>query len=130
MSSPRSHKAAPHPAPHRHQTAGWHTALGLCGAPAAWVVVMSLSVIWPGCSGRPPLAVAGVIAIAIAGACGWLAFKAWRKTRAEAAGGQAKTLDIGEGRARFLATLGMLSSGLFGAASLYDVLAAFLVTSC
>ncbi len=121
---------APHPAPHRHHTRGWRTAAGLGGAPAAWVAVMSLSLIWPGCSGRPPLAVASFIAIAIAGACGWLAFKAWQKTQGEAAGGQARTLDVGEGRARFLATLGMFSSGLFGAASLYGVLAAFLVASC
>ncbi len=124
-----SHKA-PHPAPHRRQTPGWHTAAGLGGAPAAWVAVMSLSLVWPGCSGRPPLAVASVIAVAIAAACGWLAFAAWRKTRAEASGGKAQAIDIGEGRARFLAVLGMFSSGLFGAASLYGILAAFLVTSC
>ena len=56
-----SHKA-PHPAPHRHHTAGWRTAAGLGGAPAAWVAVMSLSLIWPGCAGRPPLAIASVAA--------------------------------------------------------------------
>ncbi len=125
--SPRS---APHPAPHRHHTSGWRTLAGLGGAPLAWVVVMSVSLVWPGCSGRPPMAAASVVAIAIAGACGWLAFQSWRRTRAEAPGGRAQAVDIGEGRARFLAVLGMLSSGLFGAASLYGVMAAILVTSC
>ncbi len=125
-----SRRAAPHPAPHRRQTPGWHTATGLGGAPAAWVAVMSLSLIWPGCSGRPPLGVASLVAAIIAAGCGWLAFQAWKKTRHEASGGQAKAVDIGEGRARFLAVLGMLSSGLFGAASLYGALAAILVASC
>jgi hypothetical protein len=124
-----SHKA-PHPAPHRRQTPGWRTAAGLGGAPAAWVCVMSLSLIWPGCSGRPPLAVASLVAAIIAAGCGWLAFEAWKKTRAEATGGKAQAVDIGEGRARFLAVLGLLSSGLFGAASLYGALAAIVVTSC
>ncbi len=126
-----SHKAtAPHPAPHRRSTPGWHTAAGLGGAPAAWVLVMSLSLIWPGCSGRPSLGAASVVAVVIAATCGWLAFAAWKKTRAEAPGGKAQALDIGEGRARFLAMLGMLSSGLFGAASLYGAFAAVLVASC
>jgi len=127
---PPSPGHAPHPAPQRHHTAGWRVAAGLGGAPAAWVIVMTLSAIWPGCSGRPPLAVASFVAVLAAAACGGLAFIAWRKIRAEASGGEARALDVGEGRARFLAMLGMLSSGLFGIASLYTALAAILVSSC
>jgi hypothetical protein len=125
-----SREAAPHPSPHRRHIAGWRIAAGLAGAPAAWIAIMSLSLIWPGCSGRLPLGWAGIAAVIIAAACGGLACDAWRRIRAEAAGGEARTLDIGEGRARFLAMLGMLSSGLFGLASLYSALAAFLVSSC
>ena len=128
MSSPD--KPAPHPAPRRRHTAGWRVAAGMGGAPAAWVIVMTLGVVWPGCSGRGPLGMASLIAAAISAACGWLAFAAWRKIRAEAAGGEARALDVGEGRARFLAMLGMLSSGLFGIGSLYTALAAILVSSC
>lgn len=132
MSSPKKpgNGIARHPAPHRHNTPGWRVAAGLGGAPAAWVIVMTLSVIWPGCSGRPPLATASIAAVAAAAVCGSLAFKAWRRIRAESAGGEARALDVGEGRARFLAMLGMLSSGLFGIASLYSALAAILVASC
>jgi hypothetical protein len=91
---------------------------------------MTLSAVWPGCFGRLPLAGASAAAVLVAAACEGLAFAAWRRIRTEASGGSARALDVGEGRARFLAMLGMLSSGLFGLASFYSALAAIVVSAC
>lgn len=40
----------------------------------------------------------------------WAAYGAWRRSHAEQAGGGERTLEVGEGRTRFLALCGIVTS--------------------
>ena len=118
----------PHPSPHRHRVIGAALWFGLAGAPAAWSLQELINVSLAGHACYPqdtPLAMpafqhlkglsTGVEALAF-GVCivaGAVALVAWRKTRHEKPGDAHQLLGSGDGRTRFMAMAGIMTSSLF-----------------
>ena len=118
----------PHPSPHRHRVHRWAIWFGLLGAPIAWSLQELVNVSLAGYACYPhdvPLATPlwpqlGVlsfsveaIAIIIAIAAGVVALTNWRRSRDEKPGDAHQLLGSGDGRTRFMAMAGMMTSLLF-----------------
>jgi hypothetical protein len=69
-------------------------------------------------------------ALLVGSSAAFVALGAWRSTRAEHSGDQHALLSVGEGRSRFMAFAGLLTSVGFVVASLFSAPALFLVSSC
>jgi hypothetical protein len=134
-----------HPAPLYKKTSRLHLLIGLVGAPAAWVgqMLMSEMVSSHACyPRRAPLPeplwqgmhlwlTAFSLLCLAAGICsGIMAFTTWRRVQHEVQSGQAPAAAANTGSMRFLAILGLLSSGLFVAAILFTACASLLVSPC
>jgi hypothetical protein len=143
-----------HPAPSRGHVALPALWFGLFGGPAAWSVqtLVNLSLASHGCYPRlEPLAtsvvgglrgIAFVVSLVVLGACIAAlatAWRAWRRTREEHQGrtghagrkGNAQALlETGEGRTRFMALAGVLTSVTFVVASAVHTAAVFMVNPC
>lgn len=127
-----------HPAPARHLISNGALWLGLFGGPVLWALQLMVGYgltahgCFPGTSPRSgPIGAmwsGSVIAtlIAVIGTCtaGFVALKAWRSASHERAARDSahhtSLLDIGEGRTRFMAFAGILSSGVFLLAELFS----------
>ena len=118
----------PHPSPHRHRVIGSALWFGLLGAPVAWGLQELINVSLAGHACYPhdmPLAIplfehlkgisVGVEAVAflVCAVAGVVAYSAWRKTRNEKPGNAHQLLGSGDGRTRFMAIAGLMTSGLF-----------------
>jgi len=118
---------------------------GIAAAPLAWDAQILFSSALSGFICYPhasPLAVplwggsrslmlaVSVIGIVIAIAAGLISWRSWRQTRAERPGSFHHLLEIGEGRTRFMATVGMLTSVLFLIALVFGVTVICLVPAC
>lgn len=118
----------PHPTPHRHRVIRSALWFGLMGAPAAWSLQELVNVSLAGRACYPhdtPLAMPliehlkgislGVEAVAfvVCIVAGVVAYLVWRKTRNERPGDAHRSLGSGEGRTRFMAVAGIMTSGLF-----------------
>lgn len=139
MSAPSSH-----PAPHRHLLSFWTLLFGAAAAPLFWLGQMMLGflVTADACFGgdRPTAAASSPLrtvlfafdgaAIAAALAAGVVAYASWRTLRGEKQGGHQTALETGEGRARFLALWGILSSAIFLAAIIFSTIATMGVPLC
>ncbi len=137
--------AGAHPAPHRGKVSGWLLAFGLIGAPAAWLIQNVLNY-WaasyacfphdipqpgPGAAGLSRLLViATVIAIAIGVAGLFASLHGWRATREEKSGSGHHALEVGEGRTRFLALSGVMTSVMFLLAVAFSAVTLFVSPSC
>lgn len=130
--------AAGHPAPQRERVGPVSVAFGLTGAPLAWI---GLSLVNYGVASQdctPPMAsragiVLGVtvaLAVVVALAALWTAWRAWRRSHAEQAGGQERTMEVGEGRTRFLALCGVITSLGFLLGIAFALLPLLMVPSC
>jgi hypothetical protein len=134
-----------HPAPHRRNVGLSSLLLGLTAAPVAWVTQLIVGygvashACFPGDMPRAsPLFLAtgtivtafnlAAIIISIAGVV--LSFRSWRATREEHAGRSHRLLDVGEGRTRFLAICGMLTSMGFLVATIFASIAILAVPLC
>lgn len=138
--------AAPaHPALQDQRVAGWKVVTGIFGAPAAWLTQMSLSEplaaqtcyphtaplpapVWP--SLQLLLAAITLGALALALGCTLVAWSAWRVTHAQPGSTGTQTMDVGDGRPRFLAGIGVLTGILFVVAILITGLAVLIVSPC
>ena|SRR6478672_6198592 len=144
MANTRTELAA-HPSPHRTRIGVSALLYGLVAAPMAWVVsqIVNSALAQEACfPGTEPLAVpafggvhaiqAAVLlaALVICASAAWVALAAWRTTRGEQSGDQHALLSIGEGRSRFMALAGALTSIGFIVASLFSAPALVLVGSC
>ena len=135
-----------HPSPHAAKVSLTHQAVGVMVAPAAWVLrlCVNFAIASNGCRPETP-AQAGVrhpvdtesvmlavdiAALLVALAAGCIAYSDWRLTRREKPGTRVDALEIGEGRARFLALLGIIVSLGFGLAILFDLTALLIVPYC
>lgn len=134
-----------HPASHRDRARLAGLLFGLSAAPVAWSMQLLFSVTLSGrvCyphekllaaplwSGSWPIllgfSVVGIIA-AIAG--GVVAWRSWRLTFQESPGSGHHLIDRGEGRTRFMAMSGMLTSAVFLIALAFGTIALFLVPLC
>jgi hypothetical protein len=120
-------------------------AFGLMGGAAAWLAhllvnfALASEACSPGTPGVTPdalselhltMVVNGVAAMFIAALATWVAYANWRATREEEHGDHEHLLEIGEGRTRFLSILGMVLSGGFLAATVFDTLALLMVPLC
>jgi len=71
--------------------------------------------------------IAALIGALVAGLVSW---RSWRLTKGEAEREHGAVLDTAEGRTRFMAYAGMLSSGLFALAIILSGFALFIVPAC
>lgn len=118
----------PHPSPHRGRVSLWSSWFGLLAAPHAWGLQLLVnsaitgyacyphdvpldSPLWAGV--RTTLAVVEALAVALALAGGWTAWRNWRRTRQEKPGSGQRLMEAGDGRTRFMAMSGMMVSVLF-----------------
>ena len=107
-----------HPAPGQDRVSPYLLWAGLLLAPLAFSlqVVCSYPVAADLCrrGGNPLWWLVGInVATVLVAAAGlWAAWMSWRRTRAEKAGGAEATAERGDGRTRFLAQLGLISSAL------------------
>jgi len=124
-----------HPAPARHVVPKWRLWFGLFGGPAAWSLqeIADYALNAHSCFPRDvPLAdptfdpvrvvtaVVVVVALGVAAASLWVAYQAWRSTRNGAGRDDHHVLEVGEGRARFMAFSGVLLSSIFAFAVLMN----------
>jgi len=134
-----------HPAPQRDRVPGWQVSLGLFGAPAAWSVQSLLDAglagyacypkdeplavpIWSGLA--TALATANVVALVVCVVAGLAAWLAYRKTGTERPGSAHHLLESGDGRTRFLALAGALTSALFVVAVAFEAVQSFVGLPC
>jgi formate hydrogenlyase subunit 3/multisubunit Na+/H+ antiporter MnhD subunit len=126
-----------HPSPHRHRVPGWAVWFGLLGAPLAWSLQELVNVSLAGYACFPhdtPLAAplwpnlvgiamgVDVVALVACVAAGLAAFYSWRRSREEKPGDAGQLLGSGDGRTRFMAMAGMMTSMLFLIATLLAIL--------
>jgi Na+/proline symporter len=135
----------PHPSPHRHRVLAGAVWFGLLGAPLGWSLQELVNVSLAGYACYPhdtPLATPlwtnlndvslGVEAAAAVLCVGALiaAVLTWRRTRHEKAGDTHQLLGSGDGRTRFMAMAGMITSALFLVATGLAALNLFGVPPC
>lgn len=134
-----------HPAPQRNRVGLAALLFGIAAAPTAWNAQLLLGVSLSGhaCYPRERLLSAplwgnlwwillgvSVIGIVFAVAGGVVAWRSWRRTYEEMLGTADHLLDRGEGRTRFMAMCGILTSAVFLLALIFGTAAFFLVPLC
>lgn len=122
--------------PSRNRVGGMRTAIGLFGAPIAWLAQFSLSEplaaqacypnqtplsapVWGSLTAM--LAAISLACFAAALVSGFIAWRSWRQAEGKAAG---------ENRNRFLAKLSLMSSFIFIVAVIFNSFAVLLVSPC
>lgn len=136
---------ARHPAPHRSAVALAALWFGLFGAPGVWSIQLMVSYAFAAHSCYPariPLhaptfgwvwtleLVVSLVALVVALAAGATALHSWRATRTESEGPKEALLEAGEGRTRFMAFAGILTSALFLLGVVLNGAALFLLPVC
>lgn len=134
-----------HPSPKRGAVAPWLLLTGLAAGPFGWILQLLVDYgLSSGlCMGRRTMAqhpsengelfaLVAVNLLCLAIALGGLAlcYDSWRKVRDEKPGGGHRTLNVGEGRSRFLALAGMLTAGGFALAILFNTVEPFMIPAC
>lgn len=133
-----------HPAPQRHLVSFWTLLFGAAAAPFFWLgqMIFGFLVTSGACFGgeHPTRASASPlhaalfafdgIAIVAAMTGGIVAYASWQTLRREKQVDHKTALETGEGRARFLALWGVLSSAIFLAAILFTAIATVGVPLC
>jgi hypothetical protein len=137
--------AGAHPAPHKDRVGFAALLFGACTAPIFWLGQVGLGygltawVCFPGDHPQPlspdlPLSSAlvafDIVAFAASVAGGVVAWWAWRQTKNEKEGGERHALHTGEGRTRFMALWGIMSSLWFAVAILFNTIASITVPPC
>ena len=134
-----------HPSPQRGAVSLGPLWFGIWGAPVAWLSLELVSYVLTTaiCNADshtttqahadmvwhyllPVSLVAGIFALVAAG----VAVDNWRKTRHEMSGSAHYLLEVGEGRTRFLAMFGVLTSGGFLIAFIFSAAMLFLIPLC
>jgi hypothetical protein len=135
-----------HPSPHAGYVSPFHQAIGVAGAPIAWAIrlIVNLALASSACLPSSPLpgepltgrgtslAMLGVdmAALFIALALAFLSYRDWQATKTEKPGSHHHLLEVGEGRARFLALSGTIVSLGFALATGFDLIALLIVPIC
>jgi len=145
--APEATGAPKHPAPARDQIAVGTLWFGLFGAAAAWSVqtIVNYIVASHTCFpriypldvptiGRAPLwwivVIVSFVALVVGALGGLAAFRSWSATRHETGGHAHWALETGEGRTRFMAVAGLVTSAIFIIAILVNGASAVLVQPC
>jgi hypothetical protein len=134
-----------HPAPGRHLVGLGALWFGLFGAAVAWSVqeLVSFAVVshscYPDWHPRPGPTVAGTWTIALVlgllmlvlgASAGLTAWRSWRRTGEPGGGRIHHQLEVGERRVHFMATSGLVVSGLVLFAILLNLVALFMAPIC
>ena len=134
-----------HPSPHRGRVSFWALMFGACAAPIFWLGQMMLgygvsaiacygsdhpTTIASGTALRTALAAFDAVAIVAALAGGIVSYSCWRAVRDEKEGGQRQALEVGDGRARFMALWGIMASLWFFSAIVFGTIASITVPLC
>jgi len=142
-----STEATANPSPERARVALSMLLLGLIGGPAAWFAQLVLSFVlasrvcyphdlplhglpqdWPAVwSALVPI---NLVSLAVASASAGLSYRSWSATESEKPGSADHLMEVGEGRTRFIALLGILAGLGFFAAILFDTVVLFVVPPC
>jgi hypothetical protein len=133
------------PAPQRGKVSFWTLMFGCCAAPIFWIGQLTLGY-WASAEvcygGDQPtvtempgtlhvaLIVFDVTAIVAALAGGIVSVGAWRATQDEKKGGARHALHVGEGRSRFMALWGIMSSLWFLGAIVFNTIGSLMVPLC
>ncbi|WP_333875146.1 hypothetical protein [Methylobacter sp.] len=134
-----------HPSPHREEISLTGLWFGILGAPLAWIglelgsYVLTTAI----CKADPPSTIAAhtdkvwqsllainVVAVLLALSAAGVAVYNWRKVRYEMSGSAHDLLDVGEGRTRFLAMFGLITSLGFLVAFIFSAVTLFLIPLC
>lgn len=135
----------PHPAPARHSVGKLALAFGLLAAPFAWAVdemalyfvasrlceMKTYNVTESLARATAPWFIVvslAMFALAVAGA--WVAYDSWNKSRHEKQGSGHNLVEVGEGRTRFLAMSGLVTSVGFSIAFLFIFTQMFVAPLC
>jgi uncharacterized membrane protein YeiB len=132
------------PAPQEDRIGLWPLLFGACAAPIVWLGQAMLAygvtayVCYPADHplNRTPaplfltLIAFDLVALAICVAGGAVSWWAWRRTRSKNEGGPRHALHTGEGRTRFMALWGIMSSLWFFAAIVFNIIASLTVPPC
>ena len=134
-----------HPSAHRRRVSGRVVAFGLLGAPAAWSPQLLVNAaldahgcyprdtpldapVWPQAAAlMGGLELVAVLLCVAALGCAWAA---WRRTRDERPGSAHRLLEAGDGRSRFMALSGLLTSALFLLAVLLSAFNLVVLPAC
>ena len=136
-----------HPAPYRQRAGLLWLWLGVILAPAFWFALEWLNygfssyTCYPGDTPldvvptgwnwfRSGMYVFDAVAILVAIAAGYLSWRCWVETRGEKPGGAEAALELGEGRTRFFALWGLMYSGAFLVAIIFETIASIMVPLC
>lgn len=136
---------AAHPAPHRDRVGLTALSFGIVAAPLAWSVQQLFSTalagyacyphadprsvpLWSGLPAVLLAITAAAFALALSG--GGVAWNAWRRTRSERPGSAHQLMETGDGRTRFMAMCGMLTSTLFVIALAFGATALYVAPLC
>lgn len=137
----------PHASPHRERVDHRVLLAALAAGPTGWIfqLVAGYAVASTGCarlraagaasvaalSREPGLLIAiNLVCLSVILAGGIFCRVAWSRVSDEKGGGPEATLTIGEGRTRFVAVCGMLSSVVFTLAVLFNTVEPLLVGGC
>ncbi|MET0313206.1 MAG: hypothetical protein ABW275_02315 [Hansschlegelia sp.] len=132
---------ADHPAPQRHRVSLFVLFAGVGVPPLAWVSHLYLNYAFAsatcaattyreGVSAWTSLFVIDAVCIAVSAVSLFFAWRAWRVLRSEDGGEKEETVDVGEGRTRFLAIVGVLMGTVFIGALVFDIPVLLAVTTC
>ena len=132
-----------HPSPHRGRVNIRALIFGASVAPLFWIAQLILSSAFSSliCAASRDTSASAqllqslfvafdVVAILAALAGGLVSYRCWRATHEEHAGGPTHAIEAGEGRSRFLALWGMLSSIWFLFAIAFNTIASLVVPLC
>jgi hypothetical protein len=140
-------EATAKPSPERARVAHSMLLLGLIGGPAAWFAQLVASFVlasrvcyphdlplrglpqdWPAVwSALLPI---NLVSLAVALACAGLSYRSWSATEGEKPGSAPHLMEVGEGRTRFIALVGILAGLGFATAILFETLVLFVVPPC
>ena len=133
------------PAPRRSRVSTIQIAVGLFGAPVAWIAQFSLSEplaahacypyqapvsapVWEGLT--LILVIISITCFAAALLSGFVAWTTWRQSERKLPGDERSVIEAGESRNRFLVKLSLMSSFIFIVAILFNLCAILLVLPC
>lgn len=142
MSAEASRAPIEHPSPHRDRVNRWTLLFATTAAPLIWMgqflfgESLTAAICFPGdtpMTMQPGawlqwlLVAFDAVAILVAIAAGLVSYGLWQRARGESEG---DPLEVAEGRTRYLAMWGMMASGGFLAAIIFETFASLMVPRC
>ncbi|ODA66764.1 hypothetical protein A7A08_02532 [Methyloligella halotolerans] len=131
-----------HPAPQRGEVSLLAIVFGLVAAPTVWALHLTVNAALASsvCKGLSPnigrdgalvaMTATGLTALGVSVIAAVVAYRGWRATQQKQESKHHIVFEVGEGRTRFLCVIGIVFSIGFFAASLFDLIAVYMVPLC